>query len=52
MSGSDKQLTFRPDAVITRSEVAAIVARLARPEQRLSSWPTSISYYRSAASER
>lgn len=52
VSGSDKQLTFRPDAVITRNEVAAIVARLARPEQRLSLWPTSISYYRSAASER
>lgn len=50
VSGSDKQLTFRPDAVITRSEVAAIVARLARPEQRLSLWPSSASY-RSASAE-
>ena len=36
VSGSDKQLTFRPEAVITRAHVAAMVARIARPEQRLS----------------
>lgn len=40
-NGSDKLLTFRPDTVITRSEVAAIVSRLARPEQRLLLWPVS-----------
>lgn len=44
VSGSDKQLTFRPNAVITRSEAAAIVARLARPEQRITLWPSADSY--------
>lgn len=47
LSGSDKQLTFRPGAVITRSEVAAIVGRIARPEQRITLWPGSAA--RSAA---
>ena len=35
ITGSDSRLTFRPDAVITRAEVAAIVARMVRPEQRV-----------------
>lgn len=50
VSGSDKQLTYRPDAVITRSEVAAMVARIARPEQRILLWPgnDSSAYYSSA----
>lgn len=50
VSGSDKQLTFRPQAVITRSEVAAMVARIARPEQRILLWPAndSSTYYRAA----
>ena len=50
VSGSDKQLTFRPEAVITRSEVAAMVARIARPEQRILLWPANDSpaYYRAA----
>ena len=50
VSGSDKQLTFRPEAVITRSEVAAMAARIARPEQRILLWPTSNSstYYHAA----
>ena len=50
VSGSDKQLTFRPEAVITRSEVAAMVARIARPEQRILLWPSADSptYYHAA----
>lgn len=50
VSGSDKQLTFRPEAVITRSEVAAMVARIARPEQRILLWPSgdSSTYYHAA----
>ena len=50
VSGSDKQLTFRPEAVITRSEVAAMVARIARPEQRILLWPSADSpaYYYAA----
>lgn len=50
VSGSDKQLTFRPEAVITRSEVAAMVARIARPEQRILLWPANDSptYYHAA----
>ncbi|MEG1858467.1 MAG: S-layer homology domain-containing protein [Pseudoflavonifractor sp.] len=38
LTGSDKQLTFRPNDVITRSEVAAIVTRLALPDQRITLW--------------
>lgn len=50
LSGSDKQLTFRPGAIITRSEVAAIAARLARPEQRVTLWGGGFApYQRSAA---
>lgn len=52
INGSDKQLTFRPNAIITRSEVAAIVARLARPEQRVTLWPSSSVQYRSAAASQ
>ncbi|WP_294553528.1 WG repeat-containing protein [uncultured Pseudoflavonifractor sp.] len=50
VSGSDKQLTFRPEAVITRSEVAAMAARIARPEQRILLWPAnnSSTYYHAA----
>lgn len=53
VSGSDKQLTYRPDAVITRSEVAAMVARIARPEQRIILWPSSDSstYYHAAGTQ-
>ena len=40
ITGSDSRLTFRPDAVITRAEVAAIVARMVRPEQRVVLQPT------------
>ena len=38
LSGVDSKLTFRPDATITRAEVAAIVARMARAEQRVTLW--------------
>ena len=53
VSGSDKQLTYRPGAVITRSEVAAMVARIARPEQRILLWPASDSptYYHAAGTQ-
>ena len=38
LSGVDSSLTFRPEATITRAEVAAIAARMARAEQRIILW--------------
>lgn len=35
LTGSDSRLTFRPNDTITRAEVAAIVSRMARAEQRV-----------------
>ena len=35
LTGSDSRLTFRPDAIITRGEVAALIGRMIRPEQRV-----------------
>jgi len=35
LTGSDSAMTFHPRANITRAEVAAIVARMVRPEQRV-----------------
>ena len=42
LSGVDSKLTFKPDATITRAEVAAIVARMARAEQRVTLWGGTI----------
>lgn len=38
LNGVDSNLTFSPDDTISRAEIAAMVARIARPEQRLSLW--------------
>lgn len=35
LAGTDSQYTFRPSTTITRAETAAIIARMARTEQRL-----------------
>ena len=35
LTGVDENLSFRPDAAVTRAEAAALAARLARPEQRV-----------------
>ncbi len=35
LTGVDTNLSFRPDAAVTRAEAAALAARLARPEQRV-----------------
>jgi len=35
LTGVDNDLSFRPDAPLTRAEAAALAARLARPEQRV-----------------
>lgn len=35
LNGTDSALTFRPDDSLTRAEAAAIVSRIARPEQRV-----------------
>lgn len=35
LTGGDQNLTFRPNDTLTRAEAAAIVARMARAEQRL-----------------
>lgn len=35
LNGVDAELSFRPDATVTRAEAAALAARLARPEQRI-----------------
>lgn len=35
VGGVDGSLTFRPEATLTRAEMAAIAARMARTEQRL-----------------
>ena len=35
LTGVDEDLSFRPDASVTRAEAAALGARLARPEQRV-----------------
>lgn len=35
LNGTDSALTFRPDDGLTRAEAAAIVSRIARPEQRI-----------------
>lgn len=35
LTGVDEELSFRPDAAVTRAEAAALAARLARPEQRV-----------------
>lgn len=39
LRGTDGGLTFRPDSSLTRAEAAAIVSRMARPEQRIKLWP-------------
>ena len=38
LTGSDGDLTFRPNDSLTRAEAAAIVSRMARPEQRVTLW--------------
>ncbi len=38
LTGSDGDLTFRPNDSLTRAEAAAIVSRMARAEQRISLW--------------
>lgn len=38
LTGVDGKMTFNPGATITRAEVAAIVSRMARAEQRLTLW--------------
>lgn len=38
LAGTDANFSFSPDSYITRAEVATIVSRMARPEQRLSLW--------------
>ena len=40
LTGVDSKLTFNPKGTVTRAEAAAIVARMARAEQRLSLWGT------------
>lgn len=35
LTGVDADLSFRPDAAVTRAEAAALCVRLARPEQRV-----------------
>lgn len=35
LTGVDENLSFRPDAAVTRAEAAALASRLARPEQRV-----------------
>ena len=35
LTGVNENLSFRPDAAVTRAEAAALAARLARPEQRV-----------------
>ena len=35
LTGVDQNLSFRPEDAVTRAEVAALAARLARPEQRV-----------------
>ncbi len=35
LTGVNQDLSFRPDAAVTRAEAAALAARLARPEQRV-----------------
>ena len=34
ITGSDKNLTFKPETNISRAEVAAIIARIVKPENR------------------
>lgn len=38
LTGTDGALTFNPDGLLTRAEAAAIVARMARAEQRVTLW--------------
>ena len=38
LTGVDSKLTFNPKGTVTRAEVAAIVSRMARAEQRLTLW--------------
>lgn len=38
LNGSDDSLSFRPDDSLTRAEAAAVVSRIARPEQRITLW--------------
>ena len=38
LTGVDSKLTFNPKGTVTRAEAAAIVARMARAEQRLALW--------------
>ena len=40
LTGVDSKLTFNPKGTVTRAEAAAIVARMARAEQRLTLWRT------------
>ena len=40
LTGVDSKLTFNPKGMVTRAEAAAIVARMARAEQRLTLWGT------------
>lgn len=38
INGTDGEHSFNPDSVLTRAEAAAIVSRIARPEQRITFW--------------
>ena len=38
LTGTDNSLTFHPQDPLTRAEAAAIVSRIARPEQRIDLW--------------
>lgn len=40
LNGTDGKLSFCPEKPLTRAEAAAIISRIARPEQRLTLWPT------------
>ena len=38
LSGVDSKLTFHPTGTMTRAEAAALAARIARAEQRITLW--------------
>ncbi len=38
LNGTDNRHSFHPSGELTRAEVSAIIARIARPEQRISFW--------------
>ena len=41
LSGVDNRLNFRPEATLTRAEMAALVSRMARAEQRIHFWSSA-----------